>query len=151
MFLGVSDVLRHSVDTTLAILRSELDIRLAELREQLLFASLERIFIEQRIYKDEAYEQAPDIDTAVAHIDARLEPYKPSFVREIGRDDILRLLEIRMKRILRFNADEADEAISNLRGRIADTLDKLDHITDYTIAWYENLKEKYGSRYPRHT
>lgn len=149
VFLGVSDVLRHSVDTTMAILRNELDIQLGELREQLLFASLERIFIEQRIYKDEEYEQAPDIDAAVAHIDSRLEPFKGSFIREITRDDILRLLEIKMKRILRFNADEADEAIRSLQGRIADTLDKLDHITDHTIAWYEHLKEKYGSRYPR--
>ena len=149
VFLGVSGVLRHSVDTTMAILRNELDIQLGELREQLLFASLERIFIEQRIYKDEEYEQAPDIDAAVAHIDSRLEPFKGSFIREITRDDILRLLEIKMKRILRFNADEADEAIRSLQGRIADTLDKLDHITDYTIAWYEHLKEKYGSRYPR--
>ena len=149
VFLGVSDVLRHSVDTTMAILRNELEIQLGELREQLMFASLERIFIEQRIYKDEEYEQAPDIDAAVAHIDSRLEPFKGSFIREITRDDILRLLEIKMKRILRFNADEADEAIRSLQGRIADTLDKLDHITDYTIAWYEHLKEKYGSRYPR--
>lgn len=151
VFLGVSDVLRHSVDTTMAILRSELDIQLAELREQMLFASLERIFIEQRIYKDEEYEQAPDIDAAVAHIDMRLEPFKASFIREIDRDDILRLLEIKMKRILRFNADEADEAIRNLQGRIADTIDKLDHMTDHTIAWYEHLKEKYGQRYPRHS
>ena len=150
-FLGVSDVLRHSVDTTMAILRSELTIRLAELREQLLFASLERIFIEQRIYKDEAYEQAPDIDAAVAHIDSRLEPYKGAFVREITRDDILRLLEIKMKRILRFSAEEADEAIAALQGDIADTADRLDHLTDYTIAWFEGLKEKYGEHYPRHT
>lgn len=149
VFLGVSDVLRHSVDTTMAILRNELDIQLGELREQLLFASLERIFIEQRIYKDEEYEQAPDIYAAVDHIDSRLEPFKGSFIREITRDDILRLLEIKMKRILRFNADEADEAIRSLQGRIADTLDKLDHITDHTIVWYEHLKEKYGSRYPR--
>lgn len=150
-FLGVSDVLRHSVDTTMAILRNELEIRLGELREQLLFASLERIFIEQRIYKDEAYEQAPDIDAAVAHINSRLEPFKGAFVREITRDDILRLLEIKMKRILRFSAEEADEIISNLQGQIADTADKLDHITDHTIAWYEGLKEKYGHAYPRHT
>ncbi len=151
VFLGVSDVLRHSVDTTMAILRNELEIRLGELREQLLFASLERIFIEQRIYKDEAYEQAPDIDTAVAHIDSRLEPYKGAFVREITRDDILRLLEIKMKRILRFSAHEADEAIAALQGDIADTASKLDRLTDHAIAWYENLKDKYGEAFPRRT
>ena len=151
VFVGVSDVLRHSVDTTMAILHGELSIKLGELREQLLFASLERIFIEERIYKDEAYEQAPDIDAAVAHIEGRLEPYKESFVREITRDDILRLLEIKMKRILRFSADEADRLISSLRSDIADTVDKLDHITDYTIAWYRSLKAKYGDAYPRRT
>ena len=151
VFLGVSDVLRHSVDTTLAILRNELEIRLGELREQLLFASLERIFIEQRIYKDDAYEQAPDIDAAVAHIDSRLEPYKGAFVREITRDDILRLLEIKMKRILRFSAHEADEAIAALQSDIADTADKLDRLTDHAIAWYENLKNKYGEAFPRRT
>ena len=151
VFLGVSDVLRHSVDTTMAILRNELEIKLGELREQLMFASLERIFIEERIYKDEEYEQAPHIDAAVAHIDKRLEPFKGAFVREITRDDILRLLEIKMKRILRFSAEEADELISQLRGQIADTADKLDHIVDYTIEWYEGLKHKYGENYPRRT
>lgn len=151
VFVGVSDVLRHSVDTTMAILHGELSIKLGELREQLLFASLERIFIEERIYKDEAYEQAPDIDAAVAHIDSRLEPYKEAFVREITRDDIMRLLEIKMKRILRFSAEEADRLISSLRSDIADTVDKLEHITDYTIAWYQGLKAKYGEAYPRRT
>ncbi|MDE6109606.1 MAG: DNA gyrase/topoisomerase IV subunit A, partial [Muribaculaceae bacterium] len=151
VFLGVSDVLRHSVDTTMAILRNELEIKLGELREQLMFASLERIFIEERIYKDEEYEQAPHIDAAVEHIERRLEPFKGAFVREITRDDILRLLEIKMKRILRFSAEEADEQISQLRGQIADTADKLDHIVDYTIEWYEGLKQKYGENYPRRT
>ena len=94
-FLGVSDVLRHSVDTTCGILKADLEIRLAETREQLLFASLERIFIEKRIYKDKEYENAVDLDSAVAHIDMRLEPFKPSFNRDVTRDDILRLLEIK--------------------------------------------------------
>ncbi|MDE6269691.1 MAG: DNA gyrase/topoisomerase IV subunit A, partial [Muribaculaceae bacterium] len=87
----------------------------------------------------------------IAHIDARLEPYKPSFIRDITRDDILRLLEIKMKRILRFNADEAEEAIRKLQGRIADTLDRLDTIIDHTIAWFEHLRSDYGSHYPRHS
>lgn len=105
LFLGVSDVLRHSVATTQEILRSELQIRLSELREQLFFASLEKIFIEERIYKDKEYEEARDVDAAIDHIDRRLEPYKDSFVREITRDDELRLLEIKMKRIIRYSAD----------------------------------------------
>ena len=113
-FLGVSDVLRHSVETTKKIIRSELEVELAETREKLLDASLEKIFIEERIYKDRQYEEAPDLDAAIAHVDSRLEPYKPSLTREVTRDDILRLLEIKMKRILRFSAEEADEAIAAL-------------------------------------
>lgn len=150
-FLGVSDVLRHSADRTVSILRSELEIELSELREQLIYASLERIFIEQRIYKDKEYENAPDIEAAKAHIYSRLEPFISSFTREINDDDILRLLEIRMKRILKFNSDEAEEKISSLRGRIAETLDHLENIIPYTIDWYIRLKEKYGHAYPRHT
>ena len=150
-FLGVSDVLRHSTDRTVDILRRELEIELSELREQLLFASLEKIFIEKRIYKDKEYEQAASTEAAVAHIHSRLEPFVGSFFREITDDDVLRLLEIKMKRILRFNADEADRLISNLGGKIAQTLEHLDHIIDYTIEWYENLKAKYGERYPRRT
>lgn len=151
VFLGVCDVLRHNVGRTRDILRRELEIELSELREQLMYASLERIFIEERIYKDEEYERAPSIDDAIAHIDNRLSPFKPSFAREITRDDILRLLEIKMKRILRFSADEADDVIARLNGRIAETLDRLDHLTDYTVDWFLRLKEKYGEAYPRHT
>ncbi len=150
-FLGVSDVLRHSADRTVYILRSELEIELAELREQLLFASLERIFIEQRIYKDKEYEEAKSTEAAVAHIYKRLEPFAGSFTRELNDDDILRLLEIKMKRILRFNADDADRLIKNLGQRIAETLGHLDNIIGYTIDWYTRLKEKYGENYPRHT
>jgi topoisomerase-4 subunit A len=150
-FLGVSDVLRHSVDTTQHILESELKIQLDELREQLLFASLEKIFIEQRIYKDKEYEEAPTVDAAIEHIDDRLTPYKPQFTRDITRDDIVKLLEIKMKRILRFNADEADNLIKTLNERIAEVMDHLNHIVDFTINWYETLKEKYGHAYPRHT
>ncbi|MGM9862220.1 MAG: DNA gyrase/topoisomerase IV subunit A [Muribaculaceae bacterium] len=151
VFLGVSDVLRYNVDTARHILQRELEIDLAELREQLLFASLERIFIEERIYKDKEYEGAKNIDAAIEHIDRRLDPFKPSLTREVTRDDILRLLEIKMKRILRFSADEADDLIARLNDRIAATLDNLAHITQYTIDWYLKLKEKYGADYPRLT
>lgn len=151
LFLGVSDVLRHNVDSTREILRRELQIRLGELRESLLFATLERIFIEERIYKDKEYETAADIDAALAHIDSRLDPYKPSFIREITREDLLRLLEIKMKRILRFNADEADKTIADFRMKISDILDKLENIDEVTVRWFLDLKEKYGSAYPRLT
>lgn len=148
-FIGVSDILRHSVATTRRIIAAELEVKLAEDREQLLYASLEKIFIEERIYKDKAYEEAPDIDAAVAHIDSRLEPYKARFVREITRDDILRLLEIKMKRILRFNSADADRAIEALETRIADHIDRLGRLDEVTIEWFEYLKEKYGAAYPR--
>ncbi len=151
LFLGVSDVLRYNVDSTRDILRRELEIRLGEHRENLLYATLERIFIEERIYKDKEYETAASVDEAISHIDSRLEPYKPSFIREISRDDILRLLEIRMKRILRFNADEAEKYISDLRMKISDILDKLENMDAVTIQWYEGLRAKYGEAYPRMT
>ena len=150
-FLGVSDVLRHSVDTTRSIIRSELEVELAETREKLLDASLEKIFIEERIYKDRQYEEAPNLDAAIAHVDSRLEPFKPSLTREVTRDDILRLLEIKMKRILRFNSDEAEKQLMDLRARISHTLDKLEHIDDVTVEWYSYLKNKYGAAYPRRT
>ncbi len=151
VFIGVSDVLRHSAERTVEILRAELQIDLGELREQLLFASLERIFIEQRIYEDKEYKEAADIDSAVAHVDARLKPFTEGLPREITRDDILRLFEIKMKRIFRFNSDEADRHIETLGKRIDDVLYNLDNIIPYTIDWYTRLKEKYGAQFPRRT
>ena len=150
-FLGVDDLLRYSVDSTRNILEAELKVRLGELQEQRLFASLEKIFIEERIYKDKEYEQAPDIESAVRHIDSRLEKYKPSFVREINDDDILRLVEIKMKRIFKFSSDEADDRIADLDRKIAEINDRLAHIVEYTIDWYKRLKAKYGDAYPRRT
>ena len=151
VFLGVSDVLRYSVETTRRILKSELEIELGELNEQLMFASLERYFIEKRIYKDKGYEQAEDMDDAIAHVDGRLEPIKAKLVRPVTRDDILRLFEIRMKRILKFSADEADRLIAQYNERIADLQQKLLNLTEYTIEWYQGLKDKYGQAWPRRT
>lgn len=150
-FLGVSDVLRYSVDRTKDLLRQEWEIQRNELLESLFFASLERIFIEERIYKDKGFEQSKDMDTVVNHIDSRLEPYKKDFVRDVTRDDILRLLEIKMERILKFNSDKADNRIASLNERIAAIDDKLAHLVENTIKWYEMLKEKYGAMYPRRT
>ncbi|MDE5921999.1 MAG: DNA gyrase/topoisomerase IV subunit A, partial [Muribaculum sp.] len=150
-FLGVSDVLRHSVDTTRELLRRELEIQRGELMESLHFASLERIFIEERIYKDKQFEEGKDMDSVLAHIDKRLEPFKKDLWREVTRDDLLRLMEIKMKRILRFNSDEADRLIANYRDRVADIDLKLANIIQHTIDWYLHLKEKYGDAYPRHT
>ena len=150
-FLGVSDVLRHSVDTTKDILRKELEIQLGEVRELLHFASLERIFIEERIYKDKEFEESRNMEEAIAHIDKRLEPWKPKFIRPITNDDILRLMEIKMGRILKFNSAKADELIASYNDKIKALLKDLNHIVEYTIKWYESLKEKYGEAYPRHT
>lgn len=150
-FIGVSDVLRHSVDLTRHILETELRLRLDELAEQMLFATLEKIFIEERIYKDKEYEQAPNIDVAIDHIALRLEPFIKDFNREITRDDILRLIEIKMKRIFRFNAKEADDHIAKLSADIDETHLNLEGIIDYAIAWYQRLKDKYGENYPRRT
>ena len=150
-FLGVSDVLRHSVDTTKEILRKELEIQLGEVRELLHFASLERIFIEERIYKDKEFEESRNMEEAIAHIDKRLEPWKPKFIRPITDDDILRLMEIKMGRILKFNSAKADELIASYNDKIKALLNDLNHIVDYTIKWYEDLKAKYGAAYPRHT
>ena len=150
-FLSVGDVLRRSVDDTKELLRRELEIQRGELLESLMFASLERIFIEQRIYKDKEYEQSRDIDEAVNHIDKGLAPFKPSFVREVRREDILRLFDIKMGRILKFNSDKADEYIASLKDRISAINEHLDHLVEYAIEWYENLKKKYGQAHPRRT
>ena len=150
-FLSVDDVLRHSVDTTMGLLRKELSIRRGELMEQLFFASLERIFIEERIYKDKGFENAANMDAAVAHIDKRLEPFKKDFVREVTRDDIMRLMEIKMQRILKFNKDKADELMVRIKDELKSIDYDLAHMTDVTIDWFNYIKDKYGKLHPRRT
>lgn len=150
-FISVSDLLRRSVETTRSILRSELEIQLSEVNEQLHFASLEKIFIEERIYKDKEFEDSRSKEEAIAHIDKRLEPWKPKLIREVTVEDIERLFEIKMGRILKFNSSQAEENIVAYRDRIASLQDTLAHLTDYAIRWYENLKEKYGADHPRRT
>lgn len=150
-FLGVSDVLRHNVNRTKDILYKELEIQLNEVKELLHFASLERIFIEERIYKDKEFEESPNMDAAIAHIDKRLEPWKPKLFREVTHDNILRLMEIKMGRILKFNSQKADDIIASYKDKIKSLKTELSHIVEYTIKWYETLKEKYGEAYPRHT
>lgn len=150
-FLTISDVLRHNVDSTMGLLRKELEIRKNELLEQLFFASLEIIFIEERIYKDKKFEEAKDLDTVVAHVDNRLEPFKPSFIREVTRDDILRLLEIKMNRILKFNKDKANDFIARTKADIKSIDHDLAHMTDVTIHWFEFIRDKYGKDHPRLT
>lgn len=150
-FLSVSVVLRKSVDNTLSLLRQELNIQRNETLETLHFASLEKIFIEERIYKDKQFEQAENMDAACEHIDERLTPFYPQFVREVTKEDILKLMEIKMARILKFNKDKADEFITKLKADIEEIDNHLAHITEYTIDWYTRIKEKYGKNFPRRT
>jgi len=184
-FLTVSDVLRDVTDNTVRLLKLELEIQRQELLESLHFASLEKIFIEERIYKDKEFENAKDMDSALNHIEKRLEEYftppppkggvtpkspkgdlnaatPPSggwgvegrgvtLVREVTRDDLLRLLEIKMGRILKFNKDKADTQIASYRSQIKEIENHINHIIDYAIDWFLKLKEKYGKDYPRKT
>lgn len=150
-FVTVSEVLKFNTEMTKELLRRELEIRRAELLEQLMFASLERIFIEERIYKDKAFENAADMEAALSHIDKRLEPYKKDFVRDITRDDLLRLLEIKMARILKFNKDKADENIAKIKGEIAKIDDDLQHMVRVTIDWFKLIKSRYAAEHPRLT
>ena len=150
-FLTVSKVLKKSADNTLQLLKQELEIRKSEILESLHFASLEKIFIEERIYKDKEFEQAKDMDAACEHIDERLTPYYPSFIREVTKDDILKLMEIKMGRILKFNSDKADELIARMKEDIATIDNHLANIVEYTVDWYRMLKEKYGKNFPRRT
>ena len=150
-FLTVSDVLRKSVDNTLALLRSELQIHKNEVLDALHFASLEKIFIEERIYKDREFEEAKTMDAACEHIDNRLTPYYPTFIREVTKEDILRLMEIKMARILRFNSDKAEELIARMHADVEETDRHLAHIVEYTIDWFSMLQEKYGKQFPRRT
>lgn len=150
-FLTISDVLRNSAEHTKALLKLELEIRKHELEEQLFYNSLERIFIEERIYKERKFETAKDIDEVVSFVDSKLEPYKKTFIREVTRDDIIRLLEIKMQRILKFNKDKADELIQKIKAEIAEIDKDLSEMVRVTIEWFTHLKEKYGSDHPRRT
>ena len=150
-FLSVSDVLRHSADSTLELLRKERLIHKGELLEALHFASLEQIFIEERIYKDKQFENAKTMDAACEWIDERLTPWYPKMVREVTKDDILRLMEIKMARILKFNKDKAEENIARIKEEIKQIDKELANMVEVTCDWFRFLKEKYGKDHPRMT
>lgn len=150
-FLTVSDVLKKSVSNTMNLLRMELEIRKRELQENLHFASLEKIFIEERIYKDKEFEQAPNMDAACEHIDERLTPFYPMFIREVTKEDILRLMEIKMARILKFNKDKANESIARMNEEIEAINRDLNDMVRVTTDWFQMLKDKYGKDHPRVT
>lgn len=150
-FMGVSEMLRISCEHTKDLLQLELEIQKAELQEQLFFTSLEKIFIENRIYKDKGFEDSTTQDEVIAHIDGRLEPFKKDFIREITHEDFLKLLEIKMMRITKFDTDKANDTLLAIQKKINEVDYHLSHLVEYTISWYEGLKLKYGKNYPRRT
>ena len=150
-FLTISDVLRKSVDYTKYLIKRELEIRRGELLEQLHFCSLEKIFIEERIYKAKEFENAKNMDIAVDYVDSRLKPFYEQFVREVTRDDILKLMEIKMARILKFNKDKADELIARLKAELEQIERDLANLVEVTADWFRFLQKKYGAEHPRLT
>lgn len=148
-FIGVSEILKISTDRTLSILKQELEFQKQELLEQLHFSSLEKIFIEKKIYRD--IETCETWEEVIEAIDKGLKPYKKQFVRDVTRDDILRLTEIKIKRISKFDKKKADEEIKELEKKIGEVKYNLSHLTDYAINYFKNLKEKYGKGRERKT
>ena len=149
VFLNVNDILAYNTKQTKALLKRELEIRKAELMEKLLFSSLEKIFIENRIYRD--IEECTTWEGVLEAIDKGLEPYKPDFYREIVQEDLIRLTEIRIKRISKFDAFKADELMRKLQEELKEVNYNLKHLTDYAIKYYQNLLTKYGKGRERKT
>ncbi|GHA31706.1 DNA topoisomerase IV subunit A [Salinimicrobium marinum] len=148
-FLGVSEILRRSTDHTLSLLKSELEIKLEEFQEQWHFASLERIFIEERIYRD--IEEEETWDGVIKAIDEGLKPHIGHLKRAVTEEDIVRLTEIRIKRISKFDLDKAQQKIEALEGEIAQIKHHLDHLVEYAIAYFTRLKKEYGAGKERKT
>ncbi|WP_289042254.1 DNA gyrase/topoisomerase IV subunit A [uncultured Zobellia sp.] len=142
LFIGVVEMLRRSTDATVELLRQELEIQLAELEEQWHFASLERIFIENRIYRD--IEEEETWEGVIAAIDKGLAPFTKHLRRAVTEEDIVRLTEIRIKRISKFDLDKAQQHLDNLEERIAEVKHHLAHLVDYAIAYFQRLKDTYG-------
>jgi topoisomerase-4 subunit A len=148
-FITVNEILRICTEQTIVLLRRELEIRKAELLEKLLFSSLERIFIENRIYRD--IEECETWEAVIETIDRGLDPFKPQFYREITHDDILRLTEIKIKRISKFDTFKADELMRRLEDELAEVELNLANLVDYAIAYFQRLLEKYGKGRERKT
>ena len=148
-FVGVSEILKVCTQQTVKLLERELEIRRDELMEKLLFSSLEKIFIENRIYRQ--IEECETFEEVIATVDKGLEPYKPDFYREIVEDDILRLLEIRIKRISKYDGFKAEEAMKRLQEELAEVLDNLANIVRYAIDYYKTILKKHGKGRERRT
>ncbi len=149
VFIGVSDILKISTNNTLHLLKRELEIQLGELEEQWHFASLERIFIENRIYRD--IEEESTWPGVISAIDKGLKPHISHLKRAVTEEDITRLTEIRIKRISKFDIDKAKQLIEGLEAKIAEVKHHLDHLIDFAIDYFKNLKSKYGKEKPRLT
>ena len=148
-FVGVSEILKDSVNQTQHLLQRELEIRQGELMEKLLYSSLEKIFIENRIYRD--IEECETFEAVIQTIDRGLTPFKADFYREITEEDIVRLTEIRIKRISKYDAFKADEYMRKLEQELAEVRDNLAHIVRYTIEFFQMLLKKYGKGRERRT
>ena len=151
IFTTVSNLLKLSCDNTKALLKWELEIEKGELEEKYFYTSLEKIFIENRIYKEKGYEDAPNKEKLIEFVDNALTPFKPQLIREVRTEDIEKLFEIKMLRITKFDSKKADELMKDLEKKIKACVKNLNHLTDYTIEWFEMLKKKYGEAYPRRT
>lgn len=148
-FMPVNQILKYNTAQTTELLRRELEIKKAELLEKILFSSLEKIFIEKRIYRD--IEEAESWEEVISTIDKGLKPYKKKFYREITREDIVRLTEIRIKRISKYDSFKADELMRDQEKELKETEHHLKHLTDYAISYYQKLLEKYGKGRERRT
>jgi topoisomerase-4 subunit A len=148
-FMGVSEILKESTHHTVSLLKQELEIKLHELQEQWHFASLERIFIENRIYRD--IEEAETWEEVIDFIRKGLEPHVKNLIREVTEEDIVRLTEIRIKRISKFDSDKANDRILDLEGKIADVKNNLANLIPFAIDYFKSLKKKYGAGRERKT
>ncbi len=148
-FMKVHEILKYNTEQTVKLLKQELEIRKNELMEKILFSSLEKIFIEKRIYR--SIEEIDTFEEVITTVDKGLKPYKKQFYREITRDDILRLLEIKIKRISKYDSFKADDLLRDLEKELKETLHHLKHLTDYAINYYQNLLDKYGKGRERKT
>jgi topoisomerase-4 subunit A len=149
LFVGVSEMLRRSTDNTVQLLKKELEIKLNEYEEQWHFASLERIFIENRIYRD--IEEEETWDGVIKAIDKGLQPHIKHLKRAVLEDDIVRLTEIRIKRISKFDIDKAQQKIDALEDQIAQVKNDLEHLVEYAISYFTRLKKEYGKGKERKT
>lgn len=148
-FLPISDILRANTDRTLQLLKQELEIRLQELENQWHFSSLERIFIENRLYL--TIEECETWESVISTIDEALNPWKHLLRREVVYDDIVKLTEIKIKRISKYDAKKADELIKSTEEEMEAVRKNIENIVPYTIAYYKEIKKKYGAKFPRLT